>query len=243
MKKIIFVLLALLSLCACGEDKPSSSVTSTPTSSTVESKTETTSSAVSSEAISSAAASSETSSADIAEEKLFVRGEVSDNVYTNEFAGVRFTAPADVVFYNDEEIAAVYGASEEMFDITLDTSIIYDMYAMNTATGATVNINYENMGLLYGALMDGEAYLSASIDGLEAVFNSTDGKSVTSIEQSTVTVGGEEMPCINIALDINGTALYETLVVKKVENYMMVCTFGALTTEEIDTMLTGLENF
>ncbi len=236
MKKIISVLLALLmllSLCACGEDNEVSSiVSSSPATSTLESKEET-----------GSETSSEISSGDIAEEKLFVRGEVDGNVYTNEFAGVRFTAPAGMVFYSDAEIAAVYGASEEMFNITLDTSLVYDMYASNAETGATVNINYENMGLLYGAILDADAYLSQSMGGLEDVFNSTAGMSVTSIEKSTATVSGEEMPCINIVIDINGTALYETLVAKKVENYMMVCTFGALTTDEVNAMLAGLENF
>ncbi|MBR4889309.1 MAG: hypothetical protein IKU17_09205 [Clostridia bacterium] len=231
MKKVLSVLLAmlmLLSLVACGEDnKPASSVNNTPATSTVESKDE----------------SSETSSNDIAEEKLFVRGVVENNVYTNEFAGVRFTAPEAMTFYTDEEIAAVYGASEEMFNITLDTSIIYDMYAMNPETGATVNVNYENMGLLYGSLLTAESYLAASKSNLEAVFNNTPGMNVTSLEQSTVNVGGEEMPCINLVIDINGMSLYETLVTKEADNYMMVFTVGALSTEEIDTILAGLENF
>ena len=231
MKKVLSVLLAmlmLLSLVACGEDnKPASSVNNTPATSTVESKDE----------------SSDTSSNDIAEEKLFVRGVVENNVYTNEFAGVRFTAPEAMTFYTDEEIAAVYGASEEMFNITLDTSIIYDMYAMNPETGATVNVNYENMGLLYGSLLTAESYLAASKSNLEAVFNNTPGMNVTSLEQSTVNVGGEEMPCINLVIDINGMSLYETLVTKEADNYMMVFTVGALSTEEIDTILAGLENF
>ncbi len=236
MKKFLSVLLAvlmLLSLVACGEDsKPASSVNNTPATSTPESKTE------------SSEVSSETSSNDIAEEhKLFERGVVDGNVYTNEFAGVRFTAPEAMTFYTDEEIAAVYGASEEMFNITLDTSIIYDMYAMNPETGATVNVNYENMGLLYGALLTAESYLAASKSNLEAVFNDTPGMNVTSLEQSTVNVGGEEMPCINLVIDINGMSLYETLVTKEADNYMMVFTIGALSTEEIDTILAGLENF
>ena len=230
MKKLISLSLALLlmlSLCACNLLYANKADISALES--------TVSDASSKEESSSAAAPSSSK-----EEALFERGTVTGNTYENGFMGVSFAAPEGFRFYTDDEIAQVYSLSAETFKIDASTTVIYDMYCTNDTTGTSININYENLLPLYGALPDVEDYLKTNSEALETMFNSTDGMAVKSIEVSTAETADGTLHCLQLELDINGMAFYETIAVKEANGYMMIFTVGSFQQEEITSVLKSL---
>ncbi|MGN0629276.1 MAG: hypothetical protein ACI4IW_06575 [Oscillospiraceae bacterium] len=232
MKKIIALLLALimvLSFAACSKDEPVSDNSANENSQ-------------------SEVSSSEEQSEEEPEEKLdHIRGSVDGLVYTNSAAEITFTAPEGWTYYTDEQIAALYNLSseellpEETAEILENTDIVYDMYCQNLTTGASVNINFENLGILYGTILDEKSYLELSKTSLGSTLSGS-GMELTSCEVVTATVNGKEVSCLDIVINMTDydIDLYEKIFVKKVGSFMSCITIGALTTEEIDEIAAGL---
>lgn len=170
----------------------------------------------------------------------FSRGVVDGNVYTSEFAGITFTAPEGFRYYSDDEIAAVNGVTEDILDVENIDTVVYDMYCIDEVNGTTININFENLGNLYGALLDEEAYLELSLETLNTSLEGT-GIGITSAETSTTEISGQEFNCIDLVLDYGGVAVYETLFVKEVSGNMMCCTVAAIDEATVDTLLACFE--
>ncbi len=167
MKKTALTLAFFLTLCsftACGDtsstDDASKSVSSSSTVESSEEETEaetTTAEESSEEETTEAEESEEETSADEAEESSdsdtaetskseqpaaentdFTRGVVEDNVYTSEFAGLKFTAPDGWTFAKDDYILSmmnisldVMGNNNEITKAMLDQVAIYDAVCLD----------------------------------------------------------------------------------------------------------------
>jgi hypothetical protein len=81
------------------------------------------------------------------------RGTIEGNVYTNESAGLTFTAPEKWTYYTDQEIAKILGTGAdiigesraELSNETFKKINIYDMMAVEHATGTSVAIMYQSL--------------------------------------------------------------------------------------------------
>ena len=179
------------------------------------------------------------------EEFVPARGTVENGIYENKSFGIKYSADADWYYYSDEEIAEVMGVtveeifSEEYKDVFLEAELIYDMYCSNLSTGSNVNINYENIGLVYDIILDEKSYLEISQSTLEESLSGS-GILLTRKEIGTAKVGGKEVPCLYITMDIYGTEFYEVLVAKKCEDWMGVVTLASLSEEELPVLLENL---
>lgn len=169
------------------------------------------------------------------------RGSINEYIYQNEAFGISFEADSDWYYYSDEEIAATMGAaaeqmlSEDYAEMINEANIIYDMYCANLSTGSTVNINYENLGLLYGMAIDEEYYLEISKTQFDSQVS---GLNIVKNEIGKATINGEEVPCLNIILDFSGMQIFETIVVQKTANWMGVVTVAGVSEEEVTDVLT-----
>lgn len=174
------------------------------------------------------------------EEKVeFSRGVIDGNVYKSEFAGITFTAPDGFTFYSDEDIAAVTGSTSDILGEDYSDTVISDMFCEGE-TGATFNINYENLNGLYGELLDEESYIELSRSQLESTFEGVDSISLASFENTELEIAGTKLHCANVILDLGGINVYETLVVKEAHGYMAICTASSADQAEIDYILSGL---
>lgn len=170
------------------------------------------------------------------EEKEFVpaRGTVSNGVYKNEAFGITFKGDGDWYYYSDEEIAETMGVtaeeifSEEFAEALENTEMIYDMYCAKPSSGETINVNYENLGMLYGTVLDEEAYIASAASQLETSLTGS-GISITRNEAGTVAISGKEVPCLYVTMEVYGTSIYEVIAVKKVGDWM-----GAITVASLD---------
>lgn len=170
----------------------------------------------------------------------FSRGVVEGNVYTSEYSGLTFTAPEGFRYYSDEEIATVNGITEELLDVEEIETVVYDMYCIDETNGSTININFENIGALYGALLDEEAYLDLSLENFDTMYASS-GITITSSEIGTIDISGKEFTSVDLVLDFGGVSVSETLFVKEIGGNMMCCAVAAADEATIEDIISCFE--
>ena len=138
----------------------------------------------------------------------FEAGTVENNTYTSSLLGITATLDENWYFLDREEIAKKLE----------DGSTYADMYATDQSTGATVNVNIQNVGLT-ALLVSEEAILEAAEGEVIAALESM-GLTDVKYELGTMQFAGKEHACVYITGQINGTTLYETQVCLKNGNYV-----------------------
>ena len=157
--------------------------------------------------------------------KEFTRGTISGNRYENEFLGLGFNGGDSWVFYNDEEIATLYGLTadflEEDFGEYLKTAtIIYDMQVTDTAANNNVGINFEKLSATGKAqTANMESFVSSL---LPTVANSLESVGCTdvSFEPRTITIDGETFYGGKTRSLIQGVELHQVLICVKCGDYL-----------------------
>ena len=151
------------------------------------------------------------------------------NTYENELLGLGCRLEEDWRVYSADEMAQLNGM---MADMMTDEAIaeqlessgyVQAFYAQLGEDPVTVNITVENLGLLYGTLLDERQYAELSIDQLPSVLESIGLEDLTT-EITTTTFLGSEHTAINVHGQIQGLDFYETLVCVKVNRYMACVT-------------------
>ena len=95
-------------------------------------------------------------------------GSVNGGTYTNEFAGIGCTLDETWTFYTEAQIAEINGfltegtSDEEMRQLMEENQSVYDMYASSTDGLMTMNVVFQNMGLLFGTTMSAQDYVELS---------------------------------------------------------------------------------
>ena len=159
-------------------------------------------------------------------EKEFEAGTIDGDVYYSDVTGLKFTLDDDWVFLDDEAIEEVTGMAQDMTDDeALEEAMskgasIYDMYAMTTdGSGRTANITVENLGALYGTILDESKYIDAVIDQLKPSFESV-GATDVMVETATYTVAGTEHSGVHCVFTLQGVNIHEQMVCIKDGRYM-----------------------
>lgn len=118
-------------------------------------------------------------------DRKLVRGSWNDDVYTNEFADIRFTLPEGWLAATDEEIANLMGLAAETLEDedkwaveAAKLTTVYDMMAQDPATGNNIIVMFENLSMVIGGTsMSEEDYLEsakeqvASMSSMDYTFN------------------------------------------------------------------------
>lgn len=234
MKKLIAFMLAalmVLSLAACGGDKPAPTTvpaTDSPGTPTTAPTTAPTTVPETTEAVQQGS-------------KL---GVVEGNTYTNSFLGITVTLDENWTFANDEEMAQIRGMTmdamnDENLSQMLETSgAVMDMYAMD-AEGRTVNIVLENLNILQSVALTEKAYIDATAGQLSPMLESM-GFSIVNAETTEITFAGESHAAIKIHASVQGVDIYETVVVVKQGNYIASITVASY---DQDTTASVLDQF
>lgn len=170
----------------------------------------------------------------------FENGVIDGNVYTNEVGGITFTAPDGYEYFTEEMIAEAFNITTETLEIENIESTVYDMYCYNETSRSSLNVNFENLVMTHGADFSVEDYIDNCMTSYKITFNSFEDVILQSIEDSTIDIDGTEFGCIEMVLDNDGEEFYETLLVKKVGNYMMTCTVAAYTEAEMDNIISAI---
>lgn len=243
-KKITALVLALLCLvmcCACGEtdkDVRGSVTTPSPTS-TPDTPAPT--------------ATPEPTEAPADDD--FDIGSIEGSTYTNSFIGIGIDLDENWYIATEDELASMNGTladsftDEELKEMMADSDSFFDFYAASTDGMVTMNVTMENLGLLYGTVMDEDAYLDASMDGdtLEKSLNEIGIEDIV-IEKTTVSFAGAEHKGItisgNVYVEETAIPFYELLVCCKAGNYMACVTMATYienTTSDLAAMFYAVD--
>ncbi len=164
---------------------------------------------------------------DIVPEKGIIEG----SVYTSETLGIRFTAPDGWEYYSEEELEQFQDESQPETEETADS--IQDMICVNMTDGSSINILYEDLKSLYGAILNEKSYIEIGIENIE----DTLGDSVISADSATVEVDGTSFNCIKLRTDYDTFTMEQTMLVKKVGNYMVLITVSSFTEDQVSDIL------
>ncbi len=165
------------------------------------------------------------------------RGTVTARTYENEVFGIGYTATAGMVYYSDSEIAAAMGISESSVltdpEELAEAYAIYDMFCVDSATGESINISFEHTSVPMNEYLHEITYHIGE-DLLEA------GLGFRSAEMKFDPLAGEDVYRLNILIDADGVELYETVVAKNVEDWLIVITATSFTEEDCRSILEGI---
>lgn len=174
------------------------------------------------------------------EEDAFSKGTSENNVYENEFLGMGCSLDSSWTFQTDEQIEEMNKSAAAQSGLDYETyydnaSVIYDMHAVNENATDNMIVSFENLGVLYGAVIDEQAYLDATIETVGTAYANM-GFEVISTEIADGTIAGETHKTLAIELNTNGTPYYQKVYVVQQGKYMCVLTFSAATEEALDAM-------
>lgn len=212
-KRVLTLLLTVVmctALCACGGDPVKGSTTSgeekspagSVTESTVEESTVTERTVEESKTEevqeSQSAASSETSD----EEAALTFGSVNGSVYVSDWAGLKVEFDETWVLANEEQLAQMNGyAVDTVTDDNLKTilensDLIYDMYAQNLVNGSSMNVIYQKVNPLMGAIANDESIVDANLTQYKDILLGSGYQEVSVAEKRTMTIAGQEKKVI-----------------------------------------------
>lgn len=159
------------------------------------------------------------------------RGTATDGVYRNSAFGVTVSVGESFEFFSDEDMASVFGVS--VTDVNAnpsETDAIYDMYAQNYETGATINAVYEK------SAVTGKAYLMLLSGSLENEFSSI-GAEIISQEIKKLDINGVEKDCVCLEISLMGVHVYETAILHEVSGWMGVISLATLEESELQELI------
>lgn len=179
-----------------------------------------------------------------APEDRSIRGVVEENVYTNEYLGLRVALPEDWIFYTEEQIAMIYQLSVEMWEdadaaeLIASNGQIMDMGAM-CADGSSVNlILQENPAALDGftdllifQLSEEVITTQMKAGGMEVVY----------YDPMTAQISGEDHAVLHMVVKKDDVEIEEyQLWFRSGSDYMGILTFTLMGEEDLQDILNGV---
>ena len=178
------------------------------------------------------------------DEEELEMGSVNGGTHTNNFAGIGCALDETWVFYTKEQIAELNGfltdgtSDEDMKKLMENSQSVQDMYASSTDGLMTINVVFQNMGLLLGTTMSAQEYAELHVtqipDAMAAYGFEDVAASVTTAE-----LAGEERPAIALTATIQDIPVYELIVCLRQGNYIYCVTLCSYT-EDVTAQMAEL---
>lgn len=200
MKKLIAVLLAVctvFALCACGAGQD--------------------------------VGGSVTSSED---DSSFQLGTINGGVYENSYLGIGISFDDSWSIYDEEQLAQLIGWTAEQYDDEKyaeqieSADLFYDLFASADEGLVSVNVVIQNLGLLYGTVMDEDKIVDMTLEQMDEQLQSA-GFSDISAEKVTVDFAGAERTGIKSSSLYQGTDYFTQQVFIKHGKYMAIFTVSS----------------
>lgn len=178
------------------------------------------------------------------DEEELEMGSVNGGTYTNAFAGIGCTLDETWVFYTKEQIAELNGfltdgtSDEDMKKLMENSQSVQDMYASSTDGLMTINVVFQNMGLLLGTTMSAQEYAELHVTQIPDAMEAYGFEDVTA-SVTTAALAGEERPAIALTATIQDIPVYELIVCLRQGNYIYCVTLCSYT-EDVTAQMAEL---
>ena len=194
---------------------------------------------------SKAESSKEESSASTNTAKEFSLGTTADGTYENAYFGIGVKPGDDWIFYSTEELATTSGISadqmtvESVKELLAKQQTVFDMFAMSSDGLRTMNVVFEDLGTVYGALLDESGYIDIALSKLAPSLEAQGFKNIVTEKGSLEFAGSEhgiirltsQMSVNNIDIDV-----YEMVIVIKQDNYITSVTLASFMEDHVAEM-------
>lgn len=155
----------------------------------------------------------------------FDMGIVEGDVYTSNFAEIKFTLPENWEFYDREELLALTGLdadgdADELQKELIKKTTVYDMYALNPMNGFNVIVMFENIKVqgLNPDTFGEEDYAEALMKGLE---EQEAGLTYEKTGEENTQLGGHEFLRLEFNATSSGVSLKQEYYIRKVGDFIM----------------------
>ena len=171
-------------------------------------------------------------------------GSVNGGTYTNAFAGIGCALDETWVFYTKEQIAELNGfltdgtSDEDMKKLMENSQSVQDMYASSTDGLMTINVVFQNMGLLLGTTMSAQEYAELHVTQIPDAMEAYGFEDVTA-SVTTAELADEERPAIALTATIQDIPVYELIVCLRQGNYIYCVTLCSYT-EDVTAQMAEL---
>lgn len=181
-------------------------------------------------------------------EKILGVYSADSHTYDNEFIGIGCKLDTEWDVFDEAGIAELNGMlADAMTDKTIadqleSSGYVQPFYAQKQEGLVTVNITVENLGVLYGSVLDEKGYAEQSVDQIAPTLEALGLTNVTA-KIGTVSFAGSEHVAIFVSASLQGVDFYETAVCVKVDRYIACITAGSYmtdTTGDVLSMFYGL---
>lgn len=154
-----------------------------------------------------------------------VLGVTEGSTYTNDFFGMTCTFRDGWLVADEEQLAQIMGVTTDaLTQANLDTTgSAYSLYASAADGLSSVNIVMENLGTVYGMILDTKTYAENSVKQLPAALEAVGMSNVTA-QVTTATFAGREETAVTIQATMSGVNFYETMICLKQGSYIAVVT-------------------
>lgn len=162
--------------------------------------------------------------------------------YENSFIGIGCKLDADWDVFSAEQIAELNGLVASQIDNDdiakqLEKSgTAMPFYAQKEGGLVTLNIGLEDLGMLYGSLLNEQQYAEKSIDQVKPALEAMGMSNITT-KIGSISFAGSNHVSISISGSLQGISFYETLVCVKTEKHMAIITAGSYATDTTEDVL------
>lgn len=170
-----------------------------------------------------------------------IQGALPGGTYSNH--GVRLLCRLDDswLFYNESQLLELNGVlteggSGDIATLAESGKAVYDMYAISTDGLMTMNVTYQNLGLLSGSSMSAQEYVelaAAKVPGDLTAGGFTD----VEVQVTATDIAGEKScPTLLVTAKLGETPMYERMVCLQAGNYIYCVTLCSFTEDVTPTM-------
>ena len=176
-----------------------------------------------------------------APEPEFALGTVNGSVYENTFIGIGCDLGVEWTYYSDEQIreqnnAAANLAGEEYKQMMLNSTIVYDMFAVHSNQVNTIVVNLEKLSAIQLAALNYKTYFE---DAVPSIKQSLGNMGFVNITHSigSVKIGSTDFTSLEVISELGELRMYQTIVAIKCNGYLACITFSGNSAESIASAL------
>ena len=158
-------------------------------------------------------------------EKPLERGVSNGNVYESEFLGIGCKLDNGWMIYDDNMLEALMGLTagfmqdENSREALEQMDGFFDFFAYFDQGRRSMNILLQNMGKLFGLVMDEDSFVDSTLEVLKDQLEAN-GMINVKVEEISIEFAGKERRAIHSAAEFNGAPYYTTSIFLKSGDYM-----------------------